>query len=798
MQKTKGHQRFLATENILLVLLLVLSGGLVPALAQNIYHLATPLKLQPDLTLFEPGDYFVDPACIEEISWPEGLQAGNVDGSGALALEGNILKPVDVMTFVCDGQTYHIPVFQNRRFKHLIRVPASQVNAREVFVFGSFNAWERMATPMFLQDGFWEATVEVDPVDYEYLLLVDGQEMPDPSNPKRVDNGSGGSNSLLALKQRHTLKAPQTKRHTDRKITLEALPNQQWILVFWQNTLVADIDRNNKEISISIPSAARNIERSFLRIFTGDEQTRGRDLLIPLHQGRVLDQSGLLTREDWEAGVMYSLMTDRFFNGNPDNDAPLQDTMVHEKANFFGGDLAGISQKIDEDYFTNLGINIIWLSPVTENPEGAWGLWDKGGVTTKFSGYHGYWPVSNIRPDKRFGTSDELRTLLAKAHSRDINVILDYVANHVHQEHPVYKNHPDWATELYLPDGTLNTERWDDHRLTTWFDTFMPTLDLTRKEVVNPMTDSALVWIQAYGFDGFRHDATKHVDELYWRTLTRKLRQVLAEQGNRRIYQIGETYGSPDLIGSYVSSGMLDAQFDFNLYDALVAALLQDSLGFGRLADVLENSLETYGAHHLMGNISGNHDRPRFISLAGGQVKPNEDTKLAGWTRTIESPEKREAYNKLKMLHAFNFTIPGVPTIYYGDEYGDPGANDPDNRRWMRFDLTDSREADVLNFVKTLINLRTTEPAWIYGTTEWLLEQNGQKLTITRRYFEESIVAIFYLPTRKPKNEVLQFTGNQLLAYSLLEGKRLSKNNKTKVSFRPNPGDVIIYKIKTI
>jgi len=73
-----------------------------------------------------------------------------------------------------------------------------------------------------------------------------------------------------------------------------------------------------------------------------------------------------------------------------------------------------------------------------------------------------------------------------------MNVLLDYVAHHVHKEHPIYKLHPDWVTPLYLPDGTLNTERWDDHRLTTWFDTFMPTLDLGRPEIANYMVDSAL------------------------------------------------------------------------------------------------------------------------------------------------------------------------------------------------------------------------------------------------------------------------------------------------------------------
>ncbi|MCX8491585.1 MAG: alpha-amylase family glycosyl hydrolase [Cyclobacteriaceae bacterium] len=106
-----------------------------------------------------------------------------------------------------------------------------------------------------------------------------------------------------------------------------------------------------------------------------------------------------------------------------------------------------------------------------------------------------------------FGSKAELEELLNEAHSQNMNVILDYVAHHVSQEHPLVKLKPQWFTPLYLPDGTINTERWDDQRLTTWFDVFMPTLDLRKRKVVDPMTDTALFWLEKYELDGFRHDA---------------------------------------------------------------------------------------------------------------------------------------------------------------------------------------------------------------------------------------------------------------------------------------------------
>lgn len=76
---------------------------------------------------------------------------------------------------------------------------------------------------------------------------------------------------------------------------------------------------------------------------------------------------------------------------------------------YHGGDVEGIQQRLEKGFFQSLGFNTIWLSPLHRNPQGAWGLWTKGGVFTRFSGYHGYWPTSTSHPDPRMGTQDEIR-----------------------------------------------------------------------------------------------------------------------------------------------------------------------------------------------------------------------------------------------------------------------------------------------------------------------------------------------------------------------------------------------------
>lgn len=493
-------------------------------------------------------------------------------------------------------------------------------------------------------------------------------------------------------------------------VVLEATQPVNDIVAMWQNCRLPDesIIRNGNSFEILIPEDAKTEERSFLRVFAVGDKCRFNDLLIPLEHGNVVNNVTQLSRRDREAQVLYSLMIDRFNDGRKDNNQPLNSPEVLFQADYQGGDLAGITQKIKDGFFTDLGISTIWISPITQNPRDAWGLNEN--PRTKFSGYHGYWPIYTTKVDDRFGTEDELRELLSTAHENGMNVILDYVANHLHINSPVLQAHPDWVTPLMLPDGRKNIALWDDERLTTWFDEHIPTLDLEREEVAQPMTDSAIYWVANFDFDGFRHDACKHIPLNYWRTLTKKMRQQLPE---KQLWQIGETYGSPELIGSYVRSGMIDAQFDFNVYHTALDVLTRDH-SVTRMASVVEESAAAYGDHHTMGNITGNHDKGRLISLAGGTLHPDEDHKAAGWLREIGVGDK-VGYKKLALINAINMTIPGVPCIYQGDEYGEPGGNDPDNRRMMRFDGYNDDEQTQLDITRRLIALRRSYMPLIYG-----------------------------------------------------------------------------------
>jgi len=710
----------------------------------NIVGLASPVLLEYDTTVVYLSDYFRDTSAIEGIEIPGmadslfHLRDGRVTIAPVAATEAVYLLQVEA-----DSITESVPLFRSAKQKVELTFDPAGRKYDAVSVAGEFNGWTAGRTNFELVDGSWKTSLLLNPGAYQYQLVADGLWMTDPANPELRDNNAGGFNSVLKVGMDVPGLRPSlfTLNHGRKVISIQCEGKMDGLLVLWQNYLLNNdylSMKKGQNIMIRIPGAAAEMERSYIRAWAFNEYGVSNDLLIPLEYGRVLQDAASLSRHDHHSLILYNVFVDRFYDADTANNRPLNDPLVLPPADYHGGDLKGVISKLKEGYFDELGVNTIWISPIVRNPEGAYGFWPY--PPSRFSGYHGYWPVSFTQVDDRYGTEEDLHELVALAHEKGMNVLLDFVANHVHEEHPVYRENPDWATELYLPDGSLNTERWDEYRLTTWFDVFLPTLDLSKPEVYGMLTDSAVYWIREYGLDGFRHDATKHIPAVFWRTLTRKLKEQVVLPENRPVYQIGETYGGPELIGSYVNSGMLDAQFDFNVYDDALAVLIRPSESFERLDASLHQSMRFYGSHNLMGYISGNQDRGRFTSYAGGSLRFDEDAKLAGWTRTIEVGNP-DAYLVTAILFAFNMTIPGLPVIYYGDEIGMAGGNDPDSRRMMRFDELDKEELQLKEKVGKLASLRRNSLALIYGDFESLLVTEDT-YAYCRSFFDQIVIVV--------------------------------------------------------
>ena len=762
----------------------------LPANSENNLNLNSLLTVKIGENTIYTQDFILNPVEIDSVSSTE-IPVALTDKNYKIQL---VVKPETSNFFNINvwikGVPYAIPCQKSDKVDYLFSFDPQGKKYGRVQIAGQMNDWAPNLSPdLQLNDsGKYAATLSLSPGTYLYQMLLDGNQNHDSNNPNKVDNGYGKFNSILQVAG-NSDKFPvlTTDKNERGEFKLTTKNEVKKVFAFWQNYLLPEsfVDMEDGTISIEIPKEAGKTERSFIRVWAANDWGVSNDVLVPLKRGKILIKSSEINRHDHHAQIMYFMLVDRFKNGNTANDRPMNRPDVHPKVDFFGGDLTGLQQVINDEYFKKLGVNTLWISPLNQNPDEPYGFYAP--KNTKFSGYHGYWPVSFSKVDDRFGSNQELKDLVNNAHNKDMNILLDYVAHHVHELNPLYKNNPEYFTSLYLPDGTLNTERWNDYRLTTWFDTFMPTIDFANPTVIEMMTDSAMFWLNEFQLDGFRHDACKHVDLPFWRTLTKKIKE---NNKGKNMYQIGETYGSPELINSYLNTGMLDGQFDFNVFeDANTSFAGVGVPDLQRVNAVLQSSLKTYGSHNLMGYISGNHDKPRFMALASGDMKFGEDSKAAGWNREIGITDST-AYDKMALMQTFILTIPGIPVIFYGDEIGLTGANDPDCRRMMRFEDWNKREQKLFDKTAALAKLRNSNPALIYG--DFInLYTSVDSWVYARKYFDKTVIVLIN-NSNQPKNMEVEIPKNLQKTFKANFGSKFTlKDGKLKINLGAYESEVL-------
>lgn len=701
--------------------------------------LGSPMTLPVEgPSIIDLNDYMLEMERLDSVSVLAPFAVQQADGLVELNWSGTV-PPISEMKLWSDGIASSIILLKSK--KQQVELTFSG-KAESVQLAGEFTGWSAKGQDFDKVGDTWTKTLYLDPGMYQYQIVVDGTWMLDPANPDSVDNNVGGFNSLLNVGGLEQEGSPLllTRSFDAGNVRFELRNEPTEVFALWENQrLPAEmVGVQGNELTVALPEIAKNAPHSTLRVWSYNSKGVSNDIYIPLQNGKPITDAAKVSRNEWHSAQLYFMMVDRFVNGKPENDQPVDDPEIDYKANYQGGDLVGIQKTLDNGYFEALNMNTLWVSPITQNPEVGYVEFPE--PHRKFSGYHGYWPILNTVVDHRLGTSDELHSLISDVHGKDMNIILDFVSNHVHEDHPIVKEHPEWRTQLDLPDGTKNIRIWDDQRLTTWFDTFLPSLDHSIPKVTDMLSDTALFWVKEYGFDGFRHDATKHIPQEFWRTLTQKIKQEVVLENGKSVFQIGETFGSRELIGSYIGSGLMDGKFDFNLYFDARNVFALDGEDFNRLGTSLKSSLSYYGYHNLMGNITGNHDLPRFISYAGEGLKFGEDEKEAGWNRDIKV-ENPVGYKKLKQLIAFMWTIPGIPVMYYGDEFGMPGAGDPDNRRLMRFELSE-KENETLETTKMITALRKRHLALQFGDMHDICA-DGKMMHYRRKYFDDEVIVIF-------------------------------------------------------
>lgn len=428
----------------------------------------------------------------------------------------------------------------------------------------------------------------------------------------------------------------------------------------------------------------------------------------------------------WKNATVYFLLADRFNNGDPGNDLPLKrkkDGAVLRS--FEGGDLKGITQKIEEGYFDKLGVNAIWMTPVVEQIHSST---DEG--TGKTYAYHGYWAKDWTTLDPNFGTEQEFAALVAAAHQRGIRILMDVVINHTGPVTDLDTQWPDsWVRTKpqctyqnlettvsctlveNLPDVRTDSdaavelppflkEKWEtEGRLAAEekaLDAFFEKTAYPRAPrfyIIKWLTD----WIRKYGIDGFRVDTVKHTEAGIWKELKEACRLAFLEWkaanpskvlDDEDFYMVGEVYGYQIEAEKMYDYGDQKVDFFANGFESLInfsfkydATNTYESL-FSKYSEILnKESMQSVGVlNYLTSHDDGSPFDPQRV-------------------------KSHETATKLMLA-------PGAAQIYYGDETARPliveGANgDANLRSFMNWeDLDKQSYQDLLSHWQKLGQFR--------------------------------------------------------------------------------------------
>jgi glycosidase len=417
---------------------------------------------------------------------------------------------------------------------------------------------------------------------------------------------------------------------------------------------------------------------------------------------------------DWRDAMMYFIVIDRFNDGDLANDQEVGG--AEYPGQYQGGDFKGIQNKIDAGYFDDLGINTIWITSPLEN---TW-LPEPGSDGHTYSGYHGYWPKDETVIDAHYGTQADLSAMIASAHAHGIQVLLDYVMNHVTTDSPLYQQNPSWFWPNDNGQGgnCVCGQGCPVFNTVCWFDTFLPTFNMLNADARRWSVNNAITWAKTLGIDGFRLDAVKQVEDVWFTDTRARANGELA--WDQPFYMVGETFdGNRDLIKSFVNpQTQLDGQFDFPQRAQVLSTLLHRSGQMSDLVGFLDSNDGYYGQGSVMSTFLGNHDVPRAIehALDTPLFDPWDGGKSDSWTNQPLLPTSANPFQRLQVAYTLMFTTSGLPMIYYGDEYGMNGAGDPDNRHFMQWTEYTDNQTWLHDQIKALAHIRAAHPATRRGT----------------------------------------------------------------------------------
>jgi len=371
--------------------------------------------------------------------------------------------------------------------------------------------------------------------------------------------------------------------------------------------------------------------------------------------------------------VIYQIMIDRYRGDEGAALAP--PATLGSRA---GGTLDGVRASIEDGSLDRIGVTTVWLSPVYRNPTGM----RPGRDGHEYESYHGYWPADGRAVDDRIGGDAALRRVVEVAHAHGMRVILDLVPNHVDETNPLYAEHG--KDGWFNPTGCVCGDEdcpWGEFIQSCWFASYLPDVHFQHDAAIDYAAEEARYWLDTFDVDGFRIDAVPMMPRAATRRIAARLRQGFEPASSP--FLVGEVFTGPGVGGlgqirAYLGPATLDSAFDFPLMWSLRDAIASGGGGFDDVDATLDASDEAFeGAGGAIAHMIDNHDVSRFASVAAG------DDGSDPWVSPPIQSTDPDVYRRQALGMAALFTLPGVPTIYYGDEVGLAGASDPDSRRVM-------------------------------------------------------------------------------------------------------------------
>ena len=476
----------------------------------------------------------------------------------------------------------------------------------------------------------------------------------------------------------------------------------------------------------------------------------------------------------WEGANIYFLLTDRFNNGDTLNDVNFNRTKETGKLRGFeGGDIKGITQKIKEGYFTDLGINAIWMTPIVEQIHG--GTDEGTGLTY---GFHGYWTKDWTKIDPNYGTKEDLKELVALAHKNGIRVLLDAVINHTG---PVTENDPVWPSDWVRTKPQCTYENYKNTVSCTLVKN-LPDIKTESNEAVELPQQLVAKWksegryeqevkeledffertghpkaprfyimkwltdyITEFGIDGYRVDTVKHTEESVWQEFRKECDFAFEEYkknnpdkvlDNNNFYLVGEVYNYAISHGKAFDFGDKKVNYFDKAFNSLINFELKWNVKqmaekdvFYKYDSILQNDLKNYG---ILNYMSSHDDGNPFDN------------------------ERKKPYKTATML----FLTPGTAQVYYGDETArnltiKGTVGDATLRSFMNWDdiETKVKTQKILKHWQKLGQFRNNHVSVGAGKHQLISEENG--LIFSRVKNNDKVIVGINLPKGKKEINVL-------------------------------------------